>query len=86
MAHKPNLHKCKRTQSHKVRSHDGIRISTKEFPNTWEIDMFLNNRGEKKEFTRKIGKYFQLHKNENKTYYHVCTFRCTNYTALILTK
>lgn len=81
MAHKRNQ-KFKSVQPHRVRSHNRIKIST----NTWEINMLLNNLGEKKEVTRKIGKYFQLHKDGNKTYDRVCVFRCTNYTALILTK
>lgn len=85
MAHKTNQ-KFKSIQSHRVRSQNRIKISTKVFTNTWEINMLLNNLGEKEEITRKIGKYFQLHKDGNKTYHRVCVFRCTNYTALVLTK
>lgn len=87
MAHKRNQ-KFKSIQPHRVRFHNELRIkiSTKLFTNTWEINMLLNNLGKKEEITRKIGKYFQLHKDGNKTYDRVHVFRCTNYTALILTK
>lgn len=85
MAHKRNQ-KFKNIQPHRVRSHNRIKISTKVFTNTWEINMLLINLGGKEEITRKIGKYFQLHKDGNKTNDRVCVFRCTNYTALILTK